>query len=127
MKPYVTQFSGARSPASTAEMILRLLGALLSGGQVLTGAQVKLEGELFGMHGVVGAPIVLTLNGVDRVVPYELSAHEQALVKASLLPTRPSRARSAANATRCASSSGPNAGRATCSCRAAPGPAMRSV
>ncbi|MFT3925768.1 MAG: hypothetical protein QM778_24715 [Myxococcales bacterium] len=84
VKPYVTQFSGARSPASTAEMILRLLSALLSGGQVLTGAQVKLEGELFGMHGVVGAPIVLTLNGVDRVVPYELTTEERAQVQASL-------------------------------------------
>jgi len=86
VKPYVTQFSGARSPASTAEMILRLLGTLLSGGQVLTAAQVMLEGELLDLHGVVGAPIVLTLNGVDRVVPYDLSAEERALVRASVWP-----------------------------------------
>jgi malate dehydrogenase len=84
IKPYVTQFSGARSPASTAEMILRLLGTLLSGGQVLTAAQVKLEGEFLGLSGVVGAPIVLTLGGIDRVVPYELSAEETAAVRAAV-------------------------------------------
>jgi malate dehydrogenase len=84
IKPYVTQFSGARSPASTAEMIVRLLGTLLSGGQVLTAAQVKLEGEFLGLCGVIGAPIVMTLNGIDRVVPYELSAEETAEVRAAL-------------------------------------------
>jgi malate dehydrogenase len=99
VKPYVTQFSGARSPASTAEMILRLLGTLLSGGQVLTGAQVKLEGELFNMHGVVGAPIVLTLNGIDRVVPYDLSAEERKLVQDALLPA-PTRKESKAETAR---------------------------
>lgn len=84
IKPYVTQFSGARSPASTAEMIVRLLGTLLSGGQVLTAAQVKLEGEFLGLSGVVGAPIVMTLGGIDRVVPYELSAAETAEVRAAV-------------------------------------------
>jgi malate dehydrogenase len=88
VKPYVTQFSGARSPASTAEMILRLLGALLSGGQVLTAAQIRLEGEFLDLRGVVGAPIVLTLNGVDRVVPYALSVEEQAQVRTSVLRSR---------------------------------------
>lgn len=84
IKPYVTQFSGARSPASTAEMIVRLLGTLLSGGQVLTAAQVKLDGEFLGLSGVVGAPIVMTLGGIDRVVPYELSADETAEVRAAV-------------------------------------------
>jgi malate dehydrogenase len=84
IKPYITQICGARSPASTAEMIVRLLGTLLSGGQVLTAAQVKLEGEFLDMHGVVGAPIVMTLNGVDRIVPYDLPDDERAQVQAAL-------------------------------------------
>lgn len=84
VKPYITQLCGARSPASTAEMIVRLLGTLLSGGQVLTAAQVKLEGEFLGMHGVVGAPIVMTLGGIDRVVPYDLSPDERVQVQAAL-------------------------------------------
>ncbi|HEY6879322.1 MAG TPA: hypothetical protein VI299_14950 [Polyangiales bacterium] len=81
VKPMVTQVCGARSTASTAEMILRLLSTLLSGGQVLTAAQVELAGEFLGIHGVVGAPIVLTLGGVDRVVPYTLTADEQSAVR----------------------------------------------
>lgn len=84
VKPMATQMSGARSTASTAEMILRLLSTLLSGGQVLTAAQVRLEGEFLDIHGVVGAPIVLTLGGVDRVVPYALSPDEQRAVRAAV-------------------------------------------
>jgi malate dehydrogenase len=81
VKPMVTQQCGARSSASTAEMILRLLSTLLSGGHVLTAAQVELAGEFLGIHGVVGAPIVLTLGGVDRVVPYALLPDEESAVK----------------------------------------------
>ena len=77
IKPSITQLCGARSSASTAEMILRLLGTLLSGGHVLTAAQVALEGEFLDLHGVVGAPIVMTLGGVDRVVQYDLTASER--------------------------------------------------
>jgi len=84
IKPYITQICGARSPAGTAEMIVRLLATLLSGGQVLTAAQVKLEGEFLGMHGVVGAPIVMTLNGIDRIVPYDLPDDERRQVEAAL-------------------------------------------
>lgn len=106
VKPYLTQMCGARSPASTAEMILRLLGTLLSGGHVLTAAQVKLEGELLGMHGVVGAPIVMTLGGIDRVVPYDLAPEERAQVRAALYVAadapraRPPRRRSVRDAQR---------------------------
>jgi len=84
VKPYLTQLCGARSPASTAEMILRLLSTLLSGGQVLTAAQVALEGEFLGMHGVVGAPIVMTLGGVARFVDYDLSRSERSEVQRAL-------------------------------------------
>ncbi|MDB4976827.1 MAG: ldh2 [Myxococcaceae bacterium] len=83
VKPMITQISGARSSASTAEMILRMLSTLLSGGQVLTAAQVELAGEFLGLHGVVGAPIVLTLGGVDRVVQYDLTQREQREVRSA--------------------------------------------
>ena len=84
IKPYITQICGARSHASTAEMIVRLLGTLLSGGQVLTAAQVMLAGEFLGLHGVIGAPIVMTLGGIDRVVPYDLPPEECEQVRAAL-------------------------------------------
>jgi hypothetical protein len=84
VKPAITQVSGARTSASTAEMILRLLSTLLSGGHVLTAAQVELAGEFLDIHGVVGAPIVMTLNGVDRVVPFTLSDAEQSAVRAAV-------------------------------------------
>jgi malate dehydrogenase len=84
VKTNITQLSGARTPAGTAEMILRLLSTLVSGSRVLTAAQIRLEGEFLGIHGVVGAPIVMTVNGVDNVVNYELTPAEQIAVLAAV-------------------------------------------
>jgi len=94
VKSNIAQLSGARTPAGTAEMILRLLSTLISGGRVMTAAQVLLEGEFLGVQGVVGAPVVMTLNGMDRFVSFDLHANERASVLAAVyrdpsgIPTR---------------------------------------
>lgn len=94
VKSNIAQLSGARTPAGTAEMILRLLSTLISGGRVMTAAQVLLEGEFLGIHGVVGAPVVMTLGGMDRLVSFDLPADERAAVLAAVyrdpsgIPTR---------------------------------------
>jgi malate dehydrogenase len=87
--PYVTQLCGARTPAGTSEMVVRLLSTLLAGGRVFAAAQVALAGELLGLHGVAGAPVVLSLRGVEQVVPYDLDPDERARVIASVTPLPP--------------------------------------
>jgi malate dehydrogenase len=84
VKPCITQASGARTPVATAEMIVRLLSTLLTGGRVLTAAQVQLRGEFLGLHGVTGAPVVLTPGGIDRFVQFGLTPAEAGAVRAAL-------------------------------------------
>jgi len=63
---------------------VRLLRTLLDGGRVMAAAQVQVAGEFLGLRGVVGAPVVLSLAGLDRIMDWELSATERAAVTAGL-------------------------------------------
>ena len=67
----------------TAEMITRLLETILAGNQTLAAAQVKLEGEFLGIHGVTGVPVVLSNRGFARVEPIQLWAEEAQAVQAA--------------------------------------------
>lgn len=83
-RPYLTQVCGARTPVSTAETVARLLRTLLDGGRVMAAAQVRLDGEFLGIHGVTGAPVVLSLNGLEHALPYDLSPREREAIAATV-------------------------------------------
>lgn len=84
VRPYLTQMCGARTPVSTAETVVRLLRTLLDGGRVMAAAQVRLDGEFLGLHGVTGAPVVLSLGGLEFAVPYELTTAEREAIAAGI-------------------------------------------
>lgn len=84
VRPYVTQLCGARTPVGTAETVVRLLRTLLEGGRVMAAAQVRLDGEFIGLHGVTGAPVVLSLDGIEHAVPYNLDQSERDAIAAGL-------------------------------------------
>lgn len=84
VRPNVTQMCGARTPVGTAETVMRLLSTLLDGSRVMSAAQVGIAGEFLGMHGVTGAPVVLSLGGVERIADIELGATERQAVTSSL-------------------------------------------
>jgi malate dehydrogenase len=84
IRPMATQLSGARTPVGTAESVVRLLRTLLDGGRVMAAAQVQVAGEFLALRGVVGAPVVLSLAGLDRIMDWEVSAAERAAVTAGL-------------------------------------------
>lgn len=86
VRPLVTQLSGARTPVGSAEMIARLVATILGGGQFPAAAQVLLAGEFLGIHGVCGAPVVITNRGIERVEDLALDADEAAAVRASVVP-----------------------------------------
>ena len=86
VKPLVTQLSGARTPVGSAEMIVRLVATILAGGQFPAAAQVMLDGEFLGIHGVCGAPVVISNRGVERIDALELAPDEAAAVRASVGP-----------------------------------------
>jgi malate/lactate dehydrogenase len=76
LKPFAAQLCGAKTTLGTSEMIVRLVDTILSGNQVLAAAQICLEGEFLGIHGVTGVPVVLSNSGVLRVEPLELWPEE---------------------------------------------------
>jgi malate dehydrogenase len=84
VRPFVTQMCGARTPVSTAATVVRLLRTLLEGGRVMAAAQVRLDGEFLDLHGVTGAPVVLSLEGIEHAVPYDLSPKERDAIRAGL-------------------------------------------
>jgi malate dehydrogenase len=83
LRPLVTHMSGARTPLGAAEMIIRLIQALVNGNQALAAAQVGVEGEFLGIRGVTGVPVVLSIRGVERFEPIQLWAEEALAVKAA--------------------------------------------
>ncbi len=83
LRPLVTHLSGARTPLGAAEMLVRLIQALVNGNQALAAAQVGIEGEYLGIHGVTGVPVVLSIRGIERFEPIQLWAEEALAVKAA--------------------------------------------
>jgi malate dehydrogenase len=76
LRPFVTQFSGARTPVGSAATIARVLAVLAQGGQLLTAAQARLDGSWLGLGGTTGAPVVLSRTGIERIAPVDLAAEE---------------------------------------------------
>jgi malate/lactate dehydrogenase len=78
LRPYVTQFTGAKTPLGTAEIVMRLVGAVLSGTDTLTACQTRLEGDFLGLHGTIGVPVVMSNAGVRPYEGLSLTADEEA-------------------------------------------------
>jgi malate dehydrogenase len=82
VKPFFTHFTaGHTTEVVTAYAVADIVAALVEGRQRVFPAQVALEGEWLGVHGVVGAPVVLSLNGWEHLYPVELSDVESAAVE----------------------------------------------
>jgi malate dehydrogenase len=77
VKPFFTHFTAGRTTEMvTAHAVADILAALLAGDEKVIPAQVMLEGEWLGLHGVVGVPVLLGLEGWAGVAPLALSDGE---------------------------------------------------
>ena len=65
----------------TAEIICRLVETMLGGRQMLSAAQLRLEGEFLGISGVTGVPALLSNRGVERIEPVVLAEDEAEAVR----------------------------------------------
>ena len=84
VKPFFTHFTaGHTTEVVTAYAVADIVAALVEGRQRVIPAQVALAGEWLGIHGVVGAPVVLSLNGWEHIYPVRLSEDETAAVEAA--------------------------------------------
>lgn len=87
VKPFAAQICGAKTTLGTSEMIVRLVETIMSGNQTLAAAQVMLEGEFLGIHGITGVPVVLSNRGIERVEPLQLWSEEADAVVAAAAAT----------------------------------------
>lgn len=84
VKPFFTHFTaGHTTEMVTAHAVADLVASLVVGEQRAVPAQVYLEGEWLGLSGVVGAPVVLSLDGWEHIYPLELAADEIEAVTAA--------------------------------------------
>ena len=65
--PLVSNFTGAKTIAGATGATMRLLRTIISSNIDLAACQVKLEGEVLGIHGVIGAPVFVCNNGIFKV------------------------------------------------------------
>ena len=81
LKPFVTQLSGAKTIAATANVTVDLVQNLLQGREIVVSGQVKLEGEFYDIQTPLGVPIVVTPSGWQRVVNLQLWAEEAEMLQ----------------------------------------------
>jgi malate dehydrogenase len=81
LKPYVTQLSGSKTLAATANVTVDLVRTLLGGQEIVVSGQVRVEGEFYGINTCIGVPIIVTPMGWSQVVPIELWEDEEMLLQ----------------------------------------------
>ena len=77
LRPWVTQLSGAKTAVGTAAATVDLVATLLGGRETVVAGQVALAGEVLGLHGVLGVPLVVGGSGWRRVVLDPLPEDEE--------------------------------------------------
>lgn len=78
LRPYAAHYSGAKTAVATANATVDMLRVVLSGHQTVMAAQVALEGDWPGLHGVLGVPVLVGHQGWLHVDPLDLAADEEA-------------------------------------------------
>merc|ERR1712113_1189235 len=83
LRKYVSYFVGSFYPrVGLGVNIARLIADLLTGVEKIRAAQVHLSGEFLGIHGVIGAPVIISGHGVSPVPvdlePVEVEAVQKA-------------------------------------------------
>lgn len=82
VKPFFTHFTaGHTTEVVTAHAVADIVAALVARRQQVFPLQVALEGEWLDVHGVVGAPVVLSLDGWEHVYPLKLRSDEIAAIE----------------------------------------------
>ncbi|MGI9523719.1 MAG: lactate/malate family dehydrogenase, partial [Hyphomicrobiaceae bacterium] len=85
VKPFFIHYtSGRTTEIATAHAVADIASPLIRGEHRIRPAQVALDGEWLGIRGVIAAPILLGLDGWERVHPMNLDEDEEkALVEAA--------------------------------------------
>ena len=83
LKPWATHLCGGLTANVTAMVTVDLLKTILTGHEVVVAGQVKLDGEVYGLRGPLGMPVVITPRGWTQVVNLQLWKQEVDLLARS--------------------------------------------
>ena len=78
LEPFITAHCLHSTPNATANATLDVIRALCSARESVVGAQVRLEGEVYGLSTPIGVPVLVGTGGWSRVVCPPLSEEEAA-------------------------------------------------
>lgn len=76
LEPFITAHCLHSTPNATANATLDVIRALCSARESVVGAQVRLEGEVYGLSTPIGVPVLVNTGGWSRVVCPPLSEEE---------------------------------------------------
>jgi len=83
VKPFLVHFTaGHTTEIVTAHSVVDLVEAAIAGDDVQRPLQVRLDGEVDGMHGVLGVPVRFGPAGWHWVAPPAIAADEEAALRA---------------------------------------------
>ncbi|MBN2583721.1 MAG: lactate dehydrogenase [Planctomycetes bacterium] len=83
LKPWATQLAGGLTANVTATVTVDLIKTVMTGNEVVVAGQVMLDGDLCGLRGPLGVPVVISPQGWTQVVPLELDREEVELLSCS--------------------------------------------
>jgi malate dehydrogenase len=83
LEPFVTAHCLHSTPNATANATLDVIRALCGARESVVGAQVRLEGEAYGLNTPIGVPVLVDTGGWSRVVCPPLSDEEAARLAAA--------------------------------------------
>ena len=76
LEPFITAHCLHSTPNATANATLDVIRALCSARESVVGAQIRLEGEVYGLSAPIGVPVLVDTGGWSRVVCPPLSDEE---------------------------------------------------
>ena len=83
LKPWATHLAGGLTANATAMVTVDLVKTILTGHEVVVAGQVQLDGEVYGLHGPLGMPVVISPQGWTQVVDIQLWKEEVELLTLS--------------------------------------------
>jgi malate dehydrogenase len=83
LEPFITAHCLHSTPNATANATLDVIRALCGARESVVGAQVRLEGEVYGLDTPIGVPVLVDSEGWSRVICPPLSDEEAARLAAA--------------------------------------------
>ena len=80
LKSDITHFSGSKTVTGTVNATLELIKTITLGHDTFISGQIKLEGEFYGIYGIIGVPFVVGNLGVEKILEIPLEREEKHLL-----------------------------------------------